>query len=60
MSHLRRTLRRLRREQFGGTAIEYGLIAGLIAAVLIAGVTTLGSQLNTTLGVVAADVAAAG
>ncbi len=60
MSHLRRTLRRLRREQFGGTAIEYGLIAGLIAAVLIFGVSTLGSQLNTTLGVLAADVAAAG
>ncbi len=60
MSPLRRILRRLRREQFGGTAIEYGLIAGLIAAVLIVGVTTLGSQLNSTLGVLAADVAAAG
>ena len=60
MSPLRRTLRRLRREQFGGTAIEYGLIAGLIAAVLIVGVTALGTQLNATLGVLAADVAAAG
>ena len=60
MSPLREILRRLRREQSGGTAIEYGLIAGLIAAVLLVGVTTLGTELRATLGVIATDIAAAG
>jgi len=30
----------------GATAIEYGLIAGLIAVVIIVGVTLLGGNLN--------------
>ncbi len=30
----------------GATAIEYGLIAGLIAVVIITAVTTIGTQLN--------------
>jgi pilus assembly protein Flp/PilA len=37
----------------GATAIEYGLIAGLIAVVLITAVTTIGTQLSakfTTIG----------
>lgn len=32
----------------GATAIEYGLIAGLIAVVIITAVTTVGSDLSTT------------
>jgi pilus assembly protein Flp/PilA len=35
------------REESGATAIEYGLIAGLISVVIIAAVTTLGTNLNT-------------
>lgn len=35
------------KDEDGATAIEYGLIAGLIAVVIIAGVTTLGGNLNT-------------
>jgi pilus assembly protein Flp/PilA len=37
----------------GATAIEYGLIAGLIAVVIITAVTQIGTQLNakfTTIG----------
>ncbi|MDB5544737.1 MAG: Flp/Fap pilin component [Hyphomicrobiales bacterium] len=31
----------------GATAIEYGLIAGLIAVVIITAVTQIGTQLNS-------------
>jgi pilus assembly protein Flp/PilA len=37
---------RLRRNTSGVTAIEYGLIAGAIAVVIIGAVTTLGTQIN--------------
>lgn len=33
------------RNEDGATAIEYGLIAGLIAVVIIAGVTLLGTDI---------------
>lgn len=36
------------KDESGATAIEYGLIATLIGVAIIAGATTLGSQLNTT------------
>lgn len=35
-------------DERGATAIEYGLIASLIAAVIIAAVTLLGTDLQTT------------
>jgi pilus assembly protein Flp/PilA len=38
---------RLQREQTGATAVEYGIMVGLIAVVIIAIVATLGGQLNT-------------
>jgi len=34
-------------DQRGVTALEYAMIAGLIAAVIAGGVTTLGTHLNT-------------
>jgi pilus assembly protein Flp/PilA len=37
---------RLRRNTSGVTAIEYGLIAGLIAVVIIVAVTGIGTQLD--------------
>ena len=43
MTHL---LHRFVRDEHGATAIEYGLIATLIAVALIVGATALGSQLN--------------
>ncbi|NOT17347.1 MAG: Flp family type IVb pilin [Sulfuriferula sp.] len=33
-------------DEEGATAIEYGLIAGLIAVAIIVGATALGGQLN--------------
>jgi pilus assembly protein Flp/PilA len=44
---------RLEREEKGATAVEYGLMVGLIAVVIIAAVTTLGTELKelfTTIG----------
>jgi pilus assembly protein Flp/PilA len=35
------------RDEAGATAIEYGLIAALIAVVIITGVTAVGTQLST-------------
>lgn len=36
------------RDESGATAIEYGLIAALIAVVVITGVTAVGTKLSTT------------
>ena len=36
------------RNEAGATAIEYGLIAALIAVVIITGVTAVGTSLSTT------------
>lgn len=38
---------RFMKDESGATAIEYGLIAALIAVVLIGILTTLGGNLNT-------------
>ncbi len=51
---------RLLKDESGVTAIEYGLIAGLIAVVIIAAVTAVGVQLSGIFNVIAADLAAAG
>jgi pilus assembly protein Flp/PilA len=37
---------RLKREEKGATAVEYGLMVGLIAVVIIAAVVILGNKLN--------------
>lgn len=39
---------KLKRDKEGVTALEYGLIAALIAVVIITAVTTLGSNLSAT------------
>jgi pilus assembly protein Flp/PilA len=36
------------RDESGATAIEYGLIAALVAVVIITALTTLGSKLTAT------------
>ena len=40
--------RRWVKAEDGVTAIEYGLIAALVAVVIITAVTTIGTRLNTT------------
>lgn len=46
MTHLRKLIR----DNRGATAIEYGLIAALIAVAAIGTMSALGTQLNTTFG----------
>lgn len=46
----------LLRNEAGATAIEYGLIAALIAVAAITAMQTLGSQLSTTFNTVATDM----
>lgn len=45
---MRTFIRRLARSEQGATAIEYGLIAALIAVAAITAMQGLGSSLNTT------------
>jgi pilus assembly protein Flp/PilA len=40
-------------DENGATAIEYGLIAALVALVIITGLTSVSGSLNTSLGNVA-------
>ena len=40
----------------GATAIEYGLIAALIAVVVITGLTSVGTSLNTQLASIATSL----
>jgi pilus assembly protein Flp/PilA len=49
-------IRALLRDEAGPTAIEYGLIAALIAVVTIAGLTTLGTTLNSRYNAIATGV----
>ncbi len=45
--------RKLFSDESGATAIEYGLIAALIAVAIIAGATAVGTNLGTTFNTVA-------
>ena len=50
---MKKLLNRFAADQSGATAIEYGLIAGLISVVIITAVTTIGTRMNakfTTIG----------
>lgn len=41
-------MKRFAKDESGATAIEYGMIAALVAVVIISALTILGSKLNTT------------
>lgn len=51
---------RFLKDESGATAIEYGLIAALIAVVIITGVGALGTTLNSKFNDIKTKVAAAG
>ncbi|MCI0429477.1 MAG: Flp family type IVb pilin [Rhodospirillales bacterium] len=40
-------IRKIAKDESGATAIEYGLIAALVAVAAIVGMTALGTSLNT-------------
>jgi len=44
------------RDENGATAIEYGLIAALIAVAIIAGASSVGTSLGTTFNTVAGSL----
>lgn len=47
---------KLARDEQGATAIEYGLIAALIAVAAITAMGTLGNNLKTTFGTVSSSM----
>ena len=49
-------LKRFVADEAGATAIEYGLIAALIAVVIIVGVTAVGTNLSATFTTVAGNL----
>jgi pilus assembly protein Flp/PilA len=51
-----RKLQSFLRDDSGATAIEYGLIASLIAVTIIAAVSTVGNKLSTTFSEVASNL----
>ena len=53
-------LSRFVKDESGATAIEYGLIAALIAVVIISGATALGTALNSKLQTIGNSVTSAG
>ncbi len=51
-----KTIHKFLCEEQGATAIEYGLIASLMAVAIIAGATALGTSLNSTFQGIASDI----
>ncbi|MDP5185443.1 Flp family type IVb pilin [Blastococcus sp. BMG 814] len=51
---------RLRRDEKGATAVEYGLMVGLIAVVIIVAVTALGDNLSTMFDGIADEIGGTG
>jgi pilus assembly protein Flp/PilA len=51
-----KTLRSLLTDESGATAIEYGLIAGLVSVAAIFALTQLGGSLTTIFGVVSGEL----
>jgi pilus assembly protein Flp/PilA len=49
-------LARILRDTSGATAIEYGLIAALIAVVIITALTTVGTKLSATFTSISAKI----
>lgn len=53
------TIRKFLKDESGATAIEYGLIAALVAVAIIGVLTTLSGSLNTTFTRVSTELDAA-
>jgi len=57
---MRRFISEIARDRSGVTAIEYGLLGALIAMVIIVGVTTAGTSLNSKYSTFSTTLTAAG
>jgi pilus assembly protein Flp/PilA len=53
---MKKFTQRFLRDSKGVTAIEYGLIAGLVVLVIATAVTNIGTELSTLLGDVATQI----
>ena len=53
MTKIKNAVRRFTRQDDGATAVEYGLLAALIAVVIIVGVTALGVNLGAMFNTIA-------
>jgi pilus assembly protein Flp/PilA len=56
MSKLLTRLITIKRDERGVTALEYGLIAALIATMIISGVTLIGTKLSTVFANIASSI----
>jgi pilus assembly protein Flp/PilA len=56
MTHLKRVVRDLFRDEEAATALEYGLMAAAIAGVIITVVYILGNKANNKLNIVASHM----
>jgi pilus assembly protein Flp/PilA len=56
MTYMRRRLALLARDRAAVTAIEYALIAALIAVVIIAGVSTIGQNASNTFNTISTEI----
>ena len=54
---MRKFLAKLRKSEKGATAIEYGLIAALIAVAVIGAMRTVGTELGTTFNSISTELA---
>ena len=59
MTKMLNFIKRLRSDDEGATAIEYGLLAALLAVVLIVTITALGGELSETFAAVDTELDAA-
>jgi pilus assembly protein Flp/PilA len=55
-TNMRKIFKIFAADEKGATAIEYGLIAALIAVVIITALTAVGTNLNTMLGTVSTSL----
>jgi pilus assembly protein Flp/PilA len=53
-------LKRLRKDESGATAIEYGLIAALLSVAIIGGATMIGEELDSTFNSIGGSLQGAG
>lgn len=55
-NNMKEMIKRFLKDEEGATAVEYGLMVALIAAVIVAAVTLLGENVRDTFNGVAAEI----
>jgi pilus assembly protein Flp/PilA len=56
MEHVRQMLALLKGDKRAVTALEYGMIAALIAVVVVSGFTAIGTKLSSTLTTISSSL----